>query len=242
MSIFCGQVEIESNSSILVGGWLCPISTGSYYMYSKTASQSLVDVVASCFSTSLSFAVTASVSSAGILTLSAGSAFTVNWGTSTDIRDMLGYTGNLSSATSHTATNQLENTWIPKFTNGLVASPTELSSSYTTQGVPLSFTSQAFSVSGDVYTNYLGGATEQSFVFEYLSKANTWTNTGERSFEEFYNGIMKLGTPFIWLPEFTATTFEWSYVCKLENENKPDISRISSNDLFWKVAFTARGI
>jgi hypothetical protein len=52
------------------------------------------------------------VSDTGFVTMSRGSTFTVTW-TDTGLRDILGFTGNLSGASSYTATNQHMHGWYP---------------------------------------------------------------------------------------------------------------------------------
>lgn len=235
--IWCGQVEITSNSSITVGGWLCPITTGSYFMWSKTASQSLVSVVASCMSTSLSATVTASVSSAGVLTLSCATPFAIDWGSETDIRDMLGYTGNLTSATSHVATNQLSYTWIPS----LQCDGSGTRAPYSSLGIPVSMAAQVIGADGTVWTQRIGTRTVQEVQYQFITYANTWSTYG---FKDLWDNILSDGTPVIWNPLWpTTTTIEWEYVHKLEDNRSADISRqIAGADTRWKIKLELLGV
>ena len=51
-------------------------------------------------------------SGTGKVTIASTANLAITW-TSTDLRDLLGFTGNLSAATSHTATNHCRGVWLP---------------------------------------------------------------------------------------------------------------------------------
>lgn len=73
------------------------------------------------FGTALSTATTDTVtvtaswgeSGTGFVTISSTANLAINWGAATDLRDLLGFTGNLSAATSHVATKSCQGVWLP---------------------------------------------------------------------------------------------------------------------------------
>lgn len=72
--------------------------------------------LATAFGTALSTATTDTVTvtisaTTGLCTISSTANIAITW-TSTDLRDLLGFTGNLSAATSHTGTLQVRGYWL----------------------------------------------------------------------------------------------------------------------------------
>lgn len=73
------------------------------------------------FATALSTATTDTVtvtgswgeSGTGLVTIASSANLAINWGAATDLRDLLGFTGNLSAATSHVATKATQGVWLP---------------------------------------------------------------------------------------------------------------------------------
>lgn len=49
----------------------------------------------------------------GKVTIDLGTTGSITWGTATTLRDLLGYTGDLSASQSYTATNQMRYAWVP---------------------------------------------------------------------------------------------------------------------------------
>jgi hypothetical protein len=76
--------------------------------------------LATAFGTALSTATTDTVtvtisageSGTGLCTISSSANIAITW-TSTDLRDLLGFTGNLSAATSHVGTKNVRGLWLP---------------------------------------------------------------------------------------------------------------------------------
>ena len=113
--------KLEGLVTVPTGGWTATVNAGTatiaagdYYWSSAT---DLATAIANAFTTAAGFAVSVSTTQhgeggTGVITLSAGSAFSVTW-VSTDLRDIMGYTGNLSSGTSHAATKACRAIWLP---------------------------------------------------------------------------------------------------------------------------------
>lgn len=56
----------------------------------------------------------------GLVTISSTANLAINWGAATDLRDLLGFAGNLSAATSHVGTKVMQGVWLP---NAVMAAP-----------------------------------------------------------------------------------------------------------------------
>jgi hypothetical protein len=102
--------------------------------------------------------------------ITAGSSYTITW-TDTELRDLLGFTGNLSSASSHTADNVSPALWSP----GYEALPT---SPYGTDGYDIPDTLVLSSPSGlttTMVTHFT--ATHQELAWDVIPQARVWTSS-----------------------------------------------------------------
>lgn len=113
-AVFLRPVEItSSNDSWSISGTAKTVTNGTYAsmltLLGKMKDQ-FNDVVASG-----NITVGYTGTGVGKVTLSASVTFSITW-TDTNLRDMLGFTGNLSSASSYTATYPMRYTWISDYT------------------------------------------------------------------------------------------------------------------------------
>jgi hypothetical protein len=127
-------------------------------------------------------------SATGKVTLARGGAFAVTW-TSTDIRNLLGFTGNLGAATSHLAPNHAKYLWLPDCGRAGVLSPSAsggaLESDFTlalgTDGTPfgIGYTVRAY----------------DSLEFRHLRAKRVWTSQAatNAAFEGFWRLTAALG-------------------------------------------------
>jgi len=91
------------------------VPAGRYYPYgytSESANQLIETMVAGLISVDASTVISYSVTS-NKMTISFGSAHSITWGTATALRDALGFSGDLSSSTTHVAPNPPEAIWRP---------------------------------------------------------------------------------------------------------------------------------
>ncbi len=109
--------KFEALITVPTGGWVATIASvartvpaTTYYLSSPDGgTYGLLDKLEN-----LESGLTATVSATtGLVTLSKSGTFTVVW-TSTDLRDALGFTGDLSGSASYTGTNQPPTLWLPK--------------------------------------------------------------------------------------------------------------------------------
>lgn len=113
--------RLEAQITVPTGGWTvaavgsssddATVAAGTYYL------ATLCTALASALSTATGDTVTVTVSdgesnSTGKVTIASDADIALTW-TSTDLRDLLGYTGNLTADTSHVSTNAARMLWLP---------------------------------------------------------------------------------------------------------------------------------
>jgi hypothetical protein len=112
--------KLEGRITVPTGGWATTVgagtatlTAGNYYMGSGST---FLAEVATRFATAASTTcdVTASLGEAGtgIVTITFGSAKAITW-VDTEVRDLLGFESNSSSATSHVGTLSARSVWMP---------------------------------------------------------------------------------------------------------------------------------
>lgn len=125
----------------------------------------------------------------GKVTITRDSAFTVTW-TSTDIRDLLGFTGNLGSATTHTGTQHAKYLWLPNCGRSGIMAPEASTGAIETDGTfAMSTDGSAFIFAGSV--RY-----KDSMEFRTVLGSKTWVSkevTVNESFERFYLDVISQG-------------------------------------------------
>lgn len=130
--------------------------------------------------------------STGVVTInrSIGIAYTVTWAADAAIRNILGFTGNLGSATSHTGTAQAKYLWLPNCGRSGIMAPdasngaveTDYSFSMGTDGTPYAL---AYS------TRY-----KDSMEFRTVKGSKSWISKESvvnESFERFYTDVIGYG-------------------------------------------------
>ena len=146
------------------------------------------------------------VSDAGIVTMTGGATFTVTW-TDTALRDILGFTGNLSGASTYTAPNQHRYGWYPD-------SPiSERDGDERQAGVRTSDTQVMRAPGGQVNTITFAEFVDRTFSLGWIAKERamavptdtqtTAARVKNRSYEEFWQQVGKPGRRFRWYPDAT---------------------------------------
>lgn len=130
--------------------------------------------------------------STGVVTInrSSGVAFTVTWAANTAIRDLLGFTGNLSSATSHTGTQQAKYLWLPNCGRSAIMSPEASNGAIETD---FSF---AMGSDGTPYAIAYSTRYKDSMEFRMVKGSKAWISkevTVNESFEQFYTNSIGYG-------------------------------------------------
>lgn len=178
------------------------IPAGYYYLTndaSDTGSQ-LVETVQAAMraATGYSAATCAYSTSTGLVTIGFASSTSVTW-INDDLRDALGYTGDLSSGTSHAAPSVSPYVWRPYFPAS--SYPTDLSQWWavgSTSKTGRRADGKAYGVTGNTYN-------EARVQYTMLPEANVCTN-GSNSFRVFFENVAHLNQPVRCYPDRTTTT------------------------------------
>lgn len=108
-----GSIEGMPSQSIKIDG--SPFSpTGSnFYLYDATAARSLITAMGALLTSAGVAGPLAYIRRSGYVYLASSGVFTVSWGTSTVMRDLLGFTGNLVGSASYVAPLKSPLLWMP---------------------------------------------------------------------------------------------------------------------------------
>jgi hypothetical protein len=109
--------RLEGRIKVPTGGWTATVGAGTAtiaagYYYASHLLQAVAIAFAAAASTTCTATASLGESGTGLVTITFGSAKAVTW-ISTDLRDLLGFTGNLSSGTSHVGTQAMRSVWLP---------------------------------------------------------------------------------------------------------------------------------
>ena len=198
------QGRLEGLVTIPSGGWTVSLTgsssgdstvgAGEYYMSSPgDGSNSLLDELASQWSTTTGDTITASISGGadgtGKVTLSSdGGTFEVTWDSgdgNTDLRDALGFAddGDLSGATSYTSSRAARSVWVP------AAHYQVLNSGNNWDGVIRSNFRSMVNMAGYSYALAGQRRKEKNIVWPAVAQARTWVtdeSVTDQSYERFY--------------------------------------------------------
>lgn len=99
-----GSVESLPAQSFTIDVYGATIPAGPYYLTHATSNISLFDLVTSEMDNAAVPDPAVEFLENRLVRISASATFAITWGSATTLRDMLGFTGNLSGASSYTAT------------------------------------------------------------------------------------------------------------------------------------------
>lgn len=173
------------------------ISESDYYLRSATAALSLIDEVAFRIVNAVGGTCSITLRRNRCVRITFNTARSITWGAATQLRDLLGFTGDLASAATHDAPNVSPLLWSP----GYMATPKTIAGveGYT---VP----HQAITKSADgsqVYCTHYGSETWQDLGWTHIlpERLRVATGTGGGTFHEFFEQCAMLRERFLWHQE-----------------------------------------
>lgn len=196
-----GQITVPTGGwDTTVGGGTATIPAGTYYLSSVgSGGNDFLAEVASQFGTAAATSCTCTASlgenGTGIVTITFGSATAVTW-VDTEVRDILGYAGNLSSGTSHVSTKHARGVWLPN------RPYITLNGGGTWAGWYESDYRSVENSAGYVWAHMGQYKTVNAIEWHSIKRARTWVaneSTTNESYERFFLdciwGTMSGGTP-----------------------------------------------
>lgn len=147
------------------------VATGDYYLYDATNALSLLYQVQQAMTAAGVADAAVVLTKARKVKLSSSGAFSVTWD-DTQLRDLLGFTGNLAAATSHVATNVSPLLWSPARTEDTPMAPLgthghEVFGTFVTVS----------SLDGTTEATQHGSRTFNRFQFKHVNTERVWTTS-----------------------------------------------------------------
>jgi hypothetical protein len=148
-------------------------------------------------------------SATGKVTIASTHSFTVTW-TSTTLRDILGWTGNISSGTTATGQNHATHLWLPTCNRtGSVPDPASGSNYF---GRPKTDVTTTMSPSGQYTSLYYNTTHSAVLDFQTLNGAKVWQRleaTTNESLEKFYRTTVGQGMRFAYFTDRADNANSW---------------------------------
>jgi len=186
-----GQNTSTAAFDITVNGSPVAVPAGSYYLYDATPARSLVDAVASAAGLDVE------VLTSGRVRISTGAPFTLVWGAGTGLvlRDLLGFTADISAASATGA-----------FQSPLLWSPTYKAQTYTPPGVesyPVPDTQVVASLTARTVQHITNFTQErQEFSWDAVPIERVWPlspGLGLTGYRYFWADVLQAGERFkVW--------------------------------------------
>lgn len=216
-----GQITVPTGGwDTTVGGGTATIPAGTYYLSSAgSGGNDFLAEVASQFGTAAATSCTCTASlgenGTGIVTITFGSATAVTW-VDTEVRDILGYAGNLSSGTSHVSTKHARGVWLPNrpYVN--------LNGGGTWAGWREGSVAQVENAAGYVFTHVGQTKVVTNLQWSSIKRARIWVaneSTANESWERFWldciwataGGFGTPGGPIRFYPDAATDATYFSY-------------------------------
>ena len=108
-----GSVADLPAQAVAIDGAPVSSSAGDFYLYDATAARSLITEFEAMMTAAGVAGPNAYIRRSGYVYLESSGVFAVNWGTGTRLRDLLGFTANLTGSTSYVAPLKSPLLWMP---------------------------------------------------------------------------------------------------------------------------------
>jgi hypothetical protein len=174
----------------------CDVAAGNYYLYDdESAFDSFLAVINALDSHSIltgNVYVTLGVD-LHVHLVSTGAAFSLNWADAIELRDMLGFTINLTSATTHRAPNISPLLWSAGRT-------TTWEARVGTNGIKIADVARGQSGPGTVRSNRHNTHRRNTLIYRYVLNSRVWTEDEENGeFVTFWDQVLVPGHRFkVW--------------------------------------------
>jgi hypothetical protein len=216
--------KLEGRITVPSGGWIVSVqeftpnagpasvtvaAAGDYYLSSSTSLLTTVGAAATANGTlSATYTLTLSATT-GLITLAGSGVATFNWNwTSTALRDLLGFTGNLTGANSYAATRQSPYLFLPNRGRAPADAPEGSRGTIVTDGTLTA------SPSGHSKALVYSSRYRDRLGFAQIDGRRTWTTyetTVGESLQTFWDGVMGEGAPFRYYPDRTVDATYLTY-------------------------------
>lgn len=170
---------------------------GPYYLRSATSALSMIDAIAARIVVAVGGTCVITLRRNRCVRIVFNTARTVTWGTATILRDLLGFTGDLASGTTHDAPNVSPLLWSP----GYMGTPSTIAG---VEGYTVPHQAVTKSADGSqVYCTHYGDEIWQELAWTHIipDRLRVAAGTGGGTFQEFYEQCALLRERFLWHQE-----------------------------------------
>lgn len=226
-----GQIIFSANQTGTTnGGATWTVAAGTYYLTTTNGANSPLTTT---FKTALDTAIggppvtTITIddntdSGTGKTSIAFDGGANITW-TSTDIRDYLGFTGNLSSGTLHVSTNHCRYLWLPNVgrTDTLAPEPT---TGATDLGVRERDLTGSMSPSGYMVRLSYNTRYKDTFKWAFVQGKKAFIadeSVTNESFEKFYEDVVGKGRPFRYHSDRSSDSVYWTMAIPDAKEYAP---------------------
>jgi hypothetical protein len=240
-----GSIEALPVQNFTIDAAASAIATGDYYLYAADGSLSLLSRFAAQMTAAGLAGVSVVILENRRVRLAASSTFSVTWGAATQLRGLLGFSGNLSGASSYTAESISPLLW----SGGEVsrACPTGVT------GYPVEDAEISVSADGSrQITTFYATHTHDDWTWEAVHLTRYWSTAGAGgTWHAFRTAVVVQGHRFqlfetVEEDTSSTTAVTWPtrigvYKMREIPPGKGDrISGFESSNVYWKVSMSVR--
>lgn len=193
---FIGSIYMPASTlTVDAAGFSWP--EGPYYLRSATSALSMIDFLATRIVANVGGTCTIVLTRGRTVRITFNTARTVTWGAATQLRDLLGFTGDLGSAATHDAPNVSPLLWSP----GYLATPKTIAR---VDGYTVPHQANYKSADGSkVYSAHYSTETWQDLSWSHImpERMRVATGTGGGTFHEFFEQCAMLREMFLYHEE-----------------------------------------
>lgn len=234
-----GYPKIEAAIVVPTGGYAFSVNLGGAATATIPAGTYYPTTLAAEVATQLEAARaagtwTVAIGSTGLVTISEDDAtFTITW-TSTVLRDLLGYTGNLTGERTYTATNQIKAMWL---------SPCGLTSRHgSSRGLPVTVCGTSVAPTGATIRRRFATHYPASYTFPAVKgryALSRWESVVNESFETAWVDYLSTGAQFRLYPDRDVATYK-TFVCTDDAlDAQPLVDGWEGASSVWSIALNA---
>lgn len=174
----------------------CVVAAGPYYLFDDSSAFDMFQVLTNALDQHSILVGNVGVAlgvDLHINLFSIGIPFSLNWADATDLRDMLGFTVNLTSATSHRAPNISPLLWSPGKT-------TTWAARVGSNGIPIADVARGQSGPGTVRATRHNTHRRNELIYRYVRNSRVWTTDEENGeFIAFWQNVLSTSARFkVW--------------------------------------------
>lgn len=195
---FVGSIGLTAQAPTIDAS-VATVVAATYYLRHTTAARSLIDTFATAVVAAVGGTCTVQVTRSRRVLITFNTSRSITWGAATQLRDLLGFTGDRASATTQLADGVSPLLWSP----GYLGTPQTIAD---VNGYSVDHKAEYKSDDGtQAVTYFYSSETWQDVDWTHIdpNRMRVSSGTGGGTFHEFYEQSAKLGARLFWYPSIT---------------------------------------